>query len=98
MKNLILTTAALAVTAGFAFADGTDMRLIRDWQGDGPEAAFLRAARDGAFPKPRRITLPDPAAARQIGVKLWPTLAFATDTLAGLKRIEKTLLQALRPD
>jgi len=34
--------------AGFVLEDGTRIRLARDWQGSGPEAAFLRQVRDGA--------------------------------------------------
>lgn len=41
------TAEAIDIT-GFRFADGTRLRLVRDWDGTGPEAEFLRAARDGA--------------------------------------------------
>ncbi len=34
--------------AGFQFQDGQRIRLVSDWKGAGPKAAFLRAARDGA--------------------------------------------------
>ncbi|MXQ08219.1 extensin [Alphaproteobacteria bacterium GH1-50] len=34
--------------AGFSLADGRRLTLISDWEGDGPEAAFLRATRDSA--------------------------------------------------
>lgn len=33
--------------SGFTFADGRRVSLLRDWKGTDPEAAFLRAARDG---------------------------------------------------
>ena len=41
-------TADAIDIAGFGFADGTRVRLIDDWEGSGPRADFLRAARDGA--------------------------------------------------
>nr|WP_268821687.1 extensin family protein [Octadecabacter dasysiphoniae] len=41
------TADAIDIT-GFDFADGRRVRLIRDWDGAGPEAAFLRAAKDSA--------------------------------------------------
>ena len=34
--------------SGFTFGDGREVSLIRDWDGTGPEAAFLRAAMAGA--------------------------------------------------
>ena len=34
--------------AGFALADGSSVTLRRDWNGTGPKARFLRAARDAA--------------------------------------------------
>ena len=34
--------------SGFRLSDGRTLRLTADWDGDGPEAMFLRAARDGA--------------------------------------------------
>ncbi len=34
--------------AGFGFADGSQVQLVTDWDGNGQKAAFLRAARDGA--------------------------------------------------
>ena len=41
-------TAEAIDISGFRFKDGRRLRLISDWTGDGPEAAFLAAARDGA--------------------------------------------------
>lgn len=41
------TADAVDIT-GFGFADGRQLRLISDWDGAGSDAAFLRAARDGA--------------------------------------------------
>ncbi len=41
-------TADAIDIAGFGFADGSRLRLLDDWGGTGPEAEFLRAARDGA--------------------------------------------------
>ncbi len=41
------TADAIDIT-GFDLADGQRVRLIRDWDGDGPKAAFLRAVRDSA--------------------------------------------------
>ena len=41
-------TANAIDMAGLTLADGRELRLARDWGGVGPEAAFLRAARDGA--------------------------------------------------
>lgn len=37
-------TADAVDIAGFALADGRTLRLLRDWDGEGPDAAFLRAA------------------------------------------------------
>ncbi len=34
--------------AGFVLADGRRVSVLRDWKGEGDEARFLRAARDGA--------------------------------------------------
>lgn len=41
-------TAGSIDISGFKFADGTDARLIRDWNDGGTKGVFLRAARDGA--------------------------------------------------
>ena len=41
-------TADAVDVAGFRFADGQRVNLLSGWDGNGAEAAFLRAARDGA--------------------------------------------------
>jgi hypothetical protein len=41
-------TANAIDIAGFTTRDGREVRLARDWGGEGPEAAFLREVRDGA--------------------------------------------------
>ena len=41
-------TANAIDIAGFRFADGRSVRLLSGWGSDSAEAAFLRAARDGA--------------------------------------------------
>ncbi len=41
-------TANAIDIAGFVLRDGREVSLLRDWRGDDAEAAFLRAARDGA--------------------------------------------------
>lgn len=41
------TAEAIDIT-GFAFSDGSSLSLLQDWGGEGPGAAFLRAARDSA--------------------------------------------------
>jgi hypothetical protein len=41
-------TANALDVAGFTLTDGREISVARDWNGPGPEAAFLRAARDGA--------------------------------------------------
>lgn len=41
-------TADAIDVSGFRFSNGKQINLQQDWDGSGPEAAFLRAARDGA--------------------------------------------------
>ena len=41
-------TADAIDISGFTFANGRQINLLRDWNGEGSEAAFLRAARDSA--------------------------------------------------
>jgi hypothetical protein len=41
-------TAEAIDVSGFTFTNGEQIALIRDWEGDTPQAQFLRAARDGA--------------------------------------------------
>ena len=45
--------------AGFVLADGQRISLLRDWDGDGAEAAFLRDARDGACDSFGTVLSPD---------------------------------------
>ncbi len=52
-------TADAIDISGFRFADGSDVRLIRDWDADDGKAAFLRAARDGACDWFRQTLSPD---------------------------------------
>jgi len=41
-------TANAIDVAGFTLADGTSISILRDWNGGGAKAAFLRDVRDGA--------------------------------------------------
>jgi hypothetical protein len=41
-------TANAIDIAGFTLADGTSINIVRDWNGGGAKAAFLREVRDGA--------------------------------------------------
>lgn len=41
-------TANAIDISGFVLADGTQIRVLTDWNGPAPKAAFLRAVRDGA--------------------------------------------------
>jgi hypothetical protein len=41
-------TADAIDVLGFRLTDGTRISVLRDWAGEGPKAAFLRDARDGA--------------------------------------------------
>lgn len=52
-------TANAIDVAAFVLADGREIRLARDWSGDRPEAAFLRAVRDGACQWFRGVLGPD---------------------------------------
>lgn len=45
--------------AGFVLADGRRISVRGDWQGDGPAAAFLRAARDSACRAFATVLSPD---------------------------------------
>ena len=53
------STANAVDIAGFRLEDGTRIRLISDWDGDGPEAAFLRDVRDGACRLYATVLSPD---------------------------------------
>ena len=52
------TAEALDVT-GVVLDDGRRLRLLADWSGDGPEAGFLKAARDGACDWFETVLSPD---------------------------------------
>ena len=45
--------------AGFILADGREVSLLRDWDGGGDKAAFLRAVRDGSCDVFRTVLSPD---------------------------------------
>ena len=45
--------------AGFVLADGTRISVLRDWQGEGDKARFLREARDGACRTTGIVLSPD---------------------------------------
>lgn len=45
--------------AGFVLEDGRRISVLRDWQGEGKEAQFLRAARDGACRSFATVLSPD---------------------------------------
>lgn len=52
-------TANALDIAGFRLADGTRISVLRDWAGDGAEAAFLRDVRDGACALFATVLSPD---------------------------------------
>lgn len=52
------TADAVDVT-GFRLADGTRIDVLRDWDGEGPKAAFLRDVRDGACDLFATVLSPD---------------------------------------
>ncbi|WP_341367928.1 extensin family protein [Yoonia sp. BS5-3] len=52
-------TADAIDISGFGFADGRQISLLQDWVGTDAEAAFLRAARDGACEWFRLTLSPD---------------------------------------
>lgn len=51
--------------AGFRLADGRRLSVLRDWPGDGPEAAFLREVRSGACDLFATVLSPDYNAAHR---------------------------------
>lgn len=53
------STADAIDIAGFRLADGTRISVLRDWNGDGAGAAFLREVRDGACPLYATVLSPD---------------------------------------
>jgi hypothetical protein len=58
-------TANAIDIAGFTLRDGREIRLVRDWDGNGPEAAFLRDLRDGACRYFQAVLGPDYNAAHR---------------------------------
>ena len=52
-------TADAVDIAGFVLADGTRIRVLSDWPGEGPKAAFLRDVRDGACDLFATVLSPD---------------------------------------
>ena len=58
-------TANAVDIAGFVLADGTRIRVISDWPGDGPKADFLREVRDGACDLFATVLSPDYNAAHR---------------------------------
>jgi hypothetical protein len=58
-------TANAIDIAGFSLRDGRQVSVLRDWEGTGAEAAFLRALRDGACDWFRAVLSPDYNAAHR---------------------------------
>ncbi len=58
-------TADALDVAGFRLEDGTRISVLRDWEGEGPEAAFLRDVRDGACDLFATVLSPDYNAAHR---------------------------------
>ncbi len=58
-------TANAIDIAGFTLADGTRIDVLRDWEGDGPKARFLREVRDGACRSFATVLSPDYNAAHR---------------------------------
>jgi hypothetical protein len=52
-------TANAIDIAGFVLEDGTRISVLKDWEGHGPKARFLRAARDGACGSFATVLSPD---------------------------------------
>jgi hypothetical protein len=52
-------TANAIDIAGFVLEDGTRISVLKDWEGDGPKARFLRAVRDGACGSFATVLSPD---------------------------------------
>jgi hypothetical protein len=59
------STANAVDIAGFRLEDGTRVTVVRDWQGEGPRAAFLREVRDGACDLYATVLSPDYNAAHR---------------------------------
>lgn len=58
-------TADALDVAGFTLADGRSISVLRDWQGEGEDAQFLRAVRDGACDLFATVLSPDYNAAHR---------------------------------
>lgn len=58
-------TADAVDIAGFVLEDGRRLTIVRDWQGDGPDATFLRRVRDGACDSFATVLSPDYNAAHR---------------------------------
>ncbi|TMM50460.1 extensin family protein [Qipengyuania marisflavi] len=58
-------TANAIDIAGFVLADGTRISVLRDWQGEGDKARFLREIRDGACGAFATVLSPDYNAAHR---------------------------------
>lgn len=58
-------TANAVDISGFRLADGSRITLLGDWNGDGPQAAFLRDVRDGACRLFATVLSPDYNAAHR---------------------------------
>ncbi|MBR0667474.1 extensin family protein [Roseomonas hellenica] len=58
-------TANAIDIAGFTLRDGREITVLRHWNGQGPEAAFLRDVRDGACRWFRAVLSPDYNAAHR---------------------------------
>lgn len=58
-------TANALDVAGFTLADGRSISVLRDWTGDGEDAQFLRAVRDGACDLFSTVLSPDYNAAHR---------------------------------
>lgn len=52
-------TANALDIAAFVLEDGTRISVLRDWDGEGPKARFLRAVRDGACDSFATVLSPD---------------------------------------
>lgn len=59
------STADAVDIAGFQLADGTRVSLLKDWESDGPKAAFLREVRTGACRLFSTVLSPDYNAAHR---------------------------------
>jgi hypothetical protein len=58
-------TADAIDIAGFVLKDGRTISVVRDWKGEGKDATFLRAARDGACDLFSTVLSPDYNAAHR---------------------------------